>query len=42
MSAAGPAAESAESESRRILVQIPMRWGDMDAYGHINNVQVVR
>ncbi|BAS13810.1 hypothetical protein AHiyo8_21130 [Arthrobacter sp. Hiyo8] len=19
-----------------------MRWGDMDAYGHINNVQIVR
>ena len=42
MSADAPAAESAESESRRIEVQIPMRWGDMDAYGHINNVQVVR
>lgn len=37
MSAAGPAAEAG-----RIEVQIPMRWGDMDAYGHINNVQVVR
>ncbi|MET3809336.1 acyl-CoA thioester hydrolase [Arthrobacter sp. UYEF3] len=21
---------------------MPMRWGDMDAYGHINNVQLVR
>ncbi|NYD78931.1 acyl-CoA thioester hydrolase [Arthrobacter cupressi] len=21
---------------------MPMRWGDMDAYGHINNVQIVR
>lgn len=37
MSAAGRAAEP-----RRIEVQIPMRWGDMDAYGHINNVQLVR
>jgi acyl-CoA thioester hydrolase len=42
LSAAARAAESAESESRRIEVRIPMRWGDMDAYGHINNVQVVR
>ena len=23
-------------------VLVPMRWGDMDAYGHINNVQIVR
>ncbi|GAP54720.1 hypothetical protein AHiyo6_12850 [Arthrobacter sp. Hiyo6] len=21
---------------------MPMRWGDMDAYGHVNNVQIVR
>ncbi len=26
----------------RIICHIPLRWGDMDAYGHINNVQVVR
>ncbi|MCB5290893.1 hypothetical protein BJQ90_00310 [Arthrobacter sp. SO3] len=37
MSAAGRA-----GEHQRIEVQIPMRWGDMDAYGHINNVQLVR
>lgn len=24
------------------VIQIPLRWGDMDAYGHINNVQIVR
>lgn len=24
------------------LVHVPMRWGDMDVYGHINNVEVVR
>lgn len=30
------------SEPRRLEVQVPMRWGDMDAYGHINNVQIVR
>ncbi|MCW1250467.1 acyl-CoA thioesterase [Acaricomes phytoseiuli] len=23
-------------------IDIPMRWGDMDAYGHINNVEIVR
>ncbi|WHS27276.1 acyl-CoA thioesterase [Auritidibacter ignavus] len=23
-------------------VQIHLRWGDMDAYGHVNNVQIVR
>ncbi len=26
----------------RLRVRVPMRWGDMDAYGHINNVQIVR
>lgn len=26
----------------RLTVQVPMRWGDMDAYGHVNNVEVVR
>lgn len=25
-----------------LSLQIPMRWGDMDAYGHINNVEIVR
>ncbi len=25
-----------------LFVEIPLRWGDMDAYGHINNVQIVR
>lgn len=25
-----------------IEVSVPMRWADMDAYGHINNVQVLR
>lgn len=24
------------------VVGIPMRWGDMDPYGHVNNVEVVR
>ncbi|GAA5225735.1 acyl-CoA thioesterase [Paeniglutamicibacter antarcticus] len=26
----------------KIRVNVPMRWGDMDAYGHINNVNLVR
>ncbi|WP_431711217.1 acyl-CoA thioesterase [Glutamicibacter uratoxydans] len=25
-----------------LRVQVPMRWGDMDAYGHINNVNLIR
>lgn len=25
-----------------IRVHVPMRWSDMDAYGHINNVEVLR
>ena len=23
-------------------VQVPLRWGDMDAFGHINNVEFLR
>lgn len=36
--------ESAQAHdgARRLRVDVPMRWGDMDAYGHINNVQIVR
>lgn len=26
----------------QLSLQVPMRWGDMDAYGHINNVEVLR
>lgn len=25
-----------------LRVEIPMRWGDMDAYGHVNNVNLIR
>lgn len=25
-----------------LALHVPMRWGDMDAYGHINNVEVLR
>lgn len=28
--------------SPRLSTQVPLRWGDMDAYGHINNVEVLR
>ncbi len=33
-----------ESQSRRSLYQceIPVRWGDMDAYGHVNNALYMR
>ena len=23
-------------------VEVPLRWSDMDAYGHVNNVQYLR
>ncbi|EMQ97869.1 acyl-CoA thioesterase [Paeniglutamicibacter gangotriensis] len=29
-------------DGNKIRVEVPMRWGDMDAYGHINNVNLVR
>ncbi|WP_404289356.1 acyl-CoA thioesterase [Glutamicibacter arilaitensis] len=25
-----------------LCVEVPMRWGDMDVYGHINNVNLIR
>lgn len=25
-----------------LRVQVAMRWGDMDAYGHVNNVNLIR
>lgn len=28
--------------SKTFTVDVPVRWGDMDAYGHINNVAIVR
>jgi acyl-CoA thioester hydrolase len=24
------------------LIELPIRWGDMDAFGHVNNVQYLR
>ena len=29
-------------DSPRYRVQVPLRWSDMDAYGHVNNVQFLR
>lgn len=26
----------------RLSIPIPLRWGDLDAYGHINNVEMLR
>jgi acyl-CoA thioester hydrolase len=31
-----------EPTSRPYLVDVPLRWSDMDAYGHVNNVQFLR
>ncbi|UNK45295.1 acyl-CoA thioesterase [Arthrobacter sulfonylureivorans] len=28
--------------AQRLSCNVPMRWGDMDAYGHINNVEILR
>jgi acyl-CoA thioester hydrolase len=35
-------AGSKDDGAGRLVLRVPMRWGDMDAYGHINNVEVVR
>jgi acyl-CoA thioester hydrolase len=37
----GPAAAPASSPTR-YRVNVPLRWSDMDAYGHVNNVQFLR
>jgi acyl-CoA thioester hydrolase len=31
-----------ETGGKRLSCNVPMRWGDMDAYGHINNVEILR
>lgn len=28
--------------TQRYCVNVPLRWSDMDAYGHVNNVQFLR
>ncbi len=37
-------AELSESEDppSRLTTSVPLRWGDMDAYGHVNNVDILR
>ncbi|MFQ6172990.1 acyl-CoA thioesterase [Oryzobacter sp. R7] len=30
------------TDSQHYTVQVPLRWSDMDAYGHVNNVQFLR
>ena len=33
---------SNEYLERSVTCQVPLRWGDMDPYGHVNNVEVIR
>lgn len=35
-------AERTDDVARELSIDLGLRWGDMDAYGHINNVQFVR
>ena len=28
--------------TKSLPVEIPLRWGDMDSYGHVNNCEIVR
>lgn len=43
MSHADPVTEAApEPGARPYRTQVPLRWSDMDAYGHVNNVQYLR
>ena len=30
------------TDPQHYTVQVPLRWSDMDAYGHVNNVQFLR
>ena len=38
-SAAG--ASAATTAADELTVYVPARWGDMDAYGHVNNVAML-
>ncbi|MDO4919854.1 thioesterase family protein [Kocuria sp.] len=31
-----------EARDRAVTCAVPLRWGDMDPYGHVNNVEVIR
>jgi acyl-CoA thioester hydrolase len=35
-------ARMASENGERYCVDVPLRWSDMDAYGHVNNVQFLR
>ncbi len=37
-----PASARAADLAPRYRVNVPLRWSDMDAYGHVNNVQFLR
>lgn len=37
-----PSPEDMPDAGGHLMLSVPMRWGDMDAYGHINNVEVLR
>lgn len=34
-------AASEAGTTDELLVHVPARWGDMDAYGHVNNVAIL-
>jgi len=38
----GQVGEAASTSRQRYRVKVPLRWSDMDAYGHVNNVQFLR
>lgn len=40
--AAAPAAVVPVAEGRRLHVPVPVRWEDLDAYEHVNNVAMLR
>lgn len=37
-----PTAAAPQGPLRPYRVDVPLRWSDMDAYGHVNNVQFLR
>ena len=37
-----PVDAASEPTARPYRTQVPLRWSDMDAYGHVNNVQYLR
>jgi acyl-CoA thioester hydrolase len=37
-----PVAETAAATGRKFVFQCPLRWGDMDSFGHVNNVVYLR